>query len=167
MNILEAEKIPSAIKESRIEIYDEGDFIRDFKYPINKGEEDEKKEVSINSIPTPIIINKNYRNLLKKSIVISLHDFGVVRDDLEFIGNSRINGRPIYRYIGSDFSKFDLLYDEVVSLEDRGDFYIKPNSLSNYSEYLSTIIDNNIAYSDYIKDHLEKNIDYKEYHADV
>lgn len=52
------------------------------------------------------------KEILKNSILIMLK-IKEDRKDLDFIGESRINGRPIYRYIGKDFSTFDLEYEEV------------------------------------------------------
>lgn len=54
-------------------------------------------------------------NSLVTHICISL-DSPVFRPDLEFITNSRIDGKPIYKYIGKDFSKFNLPYEEVFSV---------------------------------------------------
>ena len=54
-------------------------------------------------------------NSLVTHICISL-DSPVFRPDLEFIANSRIDGKPIYKYIGKDFSKFNLPYEEVFSV---------------------------------------------------
>ena len=54
-------------------------------------------------------------NSLVTHICISL-DSPVFRPDLEFIANSRVDGKPIYKYIGKDFSKFTLPYEEVFSV---------------------------------------------------
>jgi hypothetical protein len=64
-----------------------------------------------------IIINRpkiSLPNNLGTSICISL-DYPVVRRDLEFISNSVLDNKPIYKYIGKDFNSFDLPYQEVFS----------------------------------------------------
>jgi hypothetical protein len=153
------EKIASAIKESRIDGYDKGDFIGDFKYPVKK-----EDDVPIRHISpyVPKVITSVYKEKLKSSIVISLYDLNVVRDDLEFIGKSRIDGRPIYRYVGEDFSKFDLPYEELVSTEDVPQIpistspYVDKNFLTEYSEYLADQLDKSIAYSEYVAESISK-----------
>lgn len=52
---------------------------------------------------------------LRGCIVIMLDEL-VQRNDLQFISRSRINGKPIYKYIGNDISKFNLKYEEIVSI---------------------------------------------------
>jgi hypothetical protein len=91
------------------------------------------------------------KDILKTSIVISLYDFEVERIDLEFIGNSRINGRPIYRYIGNDFSKFDLPYEELVSLDNYTGI-TNTDVSKEYDDYLSEMVDRNISYTEYLAD---------------
>jgi hypothetical protein len=66
----------------------------------------------------PRRITSQYKKIIQQSIVISL-ETACNRSDLEFISNSRVDGKPIYRYVGSDFSRFDLPYEEVISLEDK------------------------------------------------
>jgi hypothetical protein len=56
------------------------------------------------------------RELLKQSIVISL-DFPVDRPDLEFVANSRVDGKSIYRYIGQMPFNLDIPFEELISLE--------------------------------------------------
>ena len=60
-------------------------------------------------------LTKENKHLVRNSILISL-DFPVSRLDLEFIDNSKIDGKPIYRYCGQDFSSFNLPYEEIFSL---------------------------------------------------
>jgi hypothetical protein len=94
------------------------DFIGDFdisKLP-NKNLEI-KQDYFIPSVePKPMKMNKHNKDLLKRSIVISL-DFPVSRPDLEFIAKSRVDGRPIYRYIGEMPFKMDIPFEELMSLE--------------------------------------------------
>lgn len=73
----------------------------------------------------PMPMNSHTVDLLKQSIVISI-PFTTDRSDLEFIAFSRIDHQPIYRYIGNDFSKFDLPYTEIVSVERNMTERIKP-----------------------------------------
>jgi hypothetical protein len=129
-----------------------GEFIGDFKYPDEKkegvkGKKDKKSFV-------PMEMTQKNKDLLKTSIVISLYDFEVERIDLEFIGNSIINGRPIYRYIGNDFSKFDLPYEELVSLDNYKGI---PNTdvSKEYADYLSEMVDKSISYSEYVADSIK------------
>jgi len=143
------EEVISSIKDSK-KIHSEspyGSFVGDFKYPIGK-----KEVVKGKKVKSPMDMTEKNKELLKRSIVISLYDFGIERNDLEFIGNSRINGRPIYRYIGNDFSKFDLPYDELVSLDN----YLGPNTNTDlskeYADYLSEMVDKSISYSEYVAD---------------
>ena len=110
-----------------------GDFIGDFKprkatlSPEQLAFTDVKNFISgATSIGNPFKIDVNpqkkmkltteNKHLVRNSIVISL-DFPVSRPDLEFIDNSRIDGKPIYRYCGQDFSSFNLPYEEVFSLQ--------------------------------------------------
>ena len=143
------EEVISSIKDSK-KNYSEspyGSFVGDFKYPL------EKKEVVKNkSVKSPMEMSEKNKELLKRSIVISLYDFGIERNDLEFIGDSRVNGRPIYRYIGNDFSKFDLPYEELISLDNYFEPIINTDASKEYSDYLSDILDRNIAYSEYVAD---------------
>lgn len=80
----------------------------------------------------PKKINAQYKKTIQQSIVISL-EMACNRPDLEFIANSRVDGKPIYRYTGVDFSRFDLPYEEVVSLEEW-----KPNLVNNHGMPLKT-----------------------------
>jgi len=74
----------------------------------------------------PMPMNSHTKNLLKQSIVISI-PFTTDRSDLEFVAFSRIDHQPIYRYIGNDFSKFDLPYTEIISVEKPTADRIKPH----------------------------------------
>jgi hypothetical protein len=65
---------------------------------------------------SPMRITSDNIELLKKSIVISL-DFPVDRPDLEFVVNSRVDGKPIYRYTGKIPFHLDIPFEELVSLE--------------------------------------------------
>jgi hypothetical protein len=56
-----------------------------------------------------------HSNSLTTHICISL-DYPVLRPDLEFITNSVLDNKPIYKYIGKDFNRFDLPYEEVFSI---------------------------------------------------
>ena len=78
--------------------------------------------------PSPMRMTKSNRDLLKQSIVISL-ELPVDRSDLEFVGFSRMDGRAIYRYKGSNFSTFNIPYEEVISLES----YLGENWMQSYS----------------------------------
>lgn len=106
----EVQDVLSTIKKSK-QNEDSNSFIGEFKYPKEgpKNMAQKKRE--------PMELKPGNIELLNRSIVISLYDMDLgYRDDLQFIGISRINGKGIYRYIGKDFSKFDLPYEEVVSL---------------------------------------------------
>ena len=130
-----------------------GEFIGDFKYPDEKKENLKSKKDKPSFVPMEM--TQNNRDLLKRSIVIRLYDFNVERVDLEFIGNSRIDGRPIYRYIGNDFSKFDLPYEELVSLDN----YIGNTNTDvskEYADYLSEMIDQSISYTEYVAESISK-----------
>lgn len=61
-----------------------------------------------------IVSRPVFPDSLSSHICISL-DTPVVRPDLEFVTNSKIDGKPIYKYIGKDFSQFDLPYEEFFS----------------------------------------------------
>lgn len=155
------EEILSAVKKSTPESAEGHSFIGDFEYPINKI----KSESASVSRSKPKEITPSYKETLKKSIVISLLDEGVQRPDLEFVGKSRVDGRPIYRYIGSDFSKFDLPYSELFSVEDIPSFppqiqeTIEDSELlKSYSDYLSEQLDRSIAYSEYVAETISKEI---------
>jgi hypothetical protein len=101
----EIEEVISTIKKTK-STENNSSFMDEFKYPI------ENKTIKNGNIPMKLTpINKE---ILSKSIVISPYDLDLShRGDLEFIGNSRITGRGIYRYVGVDFSKFELEYDEI------------------------------------------------------
>ena len=131
-----------------------GEFIGDFKYPPEKKEKEKVRDKKDKKSFVSMEMTQNNKDLLKRSIVISLYDFEVERSDLEFIGNSRIDGRPIYRYIGNDFSKFDLPYEELVSLDN----YIGNTNTDvskEYADYLSEMVDQSIAYSEYVADSIK------------
>ena len=120
------------------------------------------KNISVETIEMslePKKLSTAYKALLKQSIVISL-DFPIKRFDLEFIANSKIDGKPIYRYIGSDFSTFDLPFEEVASLECGmvQNAYNKNNRkyASSYTDYLMENIDKSIKYSEYIAEHINR-----------
>jgi hypothetical protein len=124
-----------------------GEFIGDFKYPAVKKEEVKSKK---DKTPFgPMEMTPKNKDLLKRSIVISLYDFDIERSDLEFIGNSRIDSRPIYRYIGNDFSKFDLPYEELVSLDNYTGI-TNTDVSKEYADYLSEMIDRSISYTEYV-----------------
>jgi hypothetical protein len=109
--------------------------------------EESLKEAKSLSGPKPMIMNEANKKLLKESIVIMLKEIQKERNDLLFVGNSRINGNPIYIYKGSNISNFELPFEEVIGAED----YYTPN--------VSQIK----SYSDYISDNLYKTINYTEY----
>ena len=50
------------------------------------------------------------KEILKNSLIIMI-ERPIKSDELDFIGNSRINGKPIYRYIGKDFLSFRTKYE--------------------------------------------------------
>ena len=52
---------------------------------------------------------------ISESIIVSL-PYTVSETDLQFLGFSQIDNRPIYKYVGQDFSKFSHPYEECVSL---------------------------------------------------
>lgn len=74
----------------------------------------------IDMIPEPEKPATLTRQEARESIIIKL--FSKVEYprgyDLLWIGNSKIDGYPMYRYIGKDFSTFNLPYEEMVSLDD-------------------------------------------------
>ena len=76
-------------------------------------------------------MSKYNRRRLAEGIVISL-EFKVDRRDLEFVANSRIDGKPVYLYIGNDFRSFNLPYEEVVSSADS---YIAPTRRYNSNTF--------------------------------
>jgi len=131
----EIQDIISPIKETK-KSSDEVSFISGFKYPSEKREE--RKNI-------PMDITPRNREILNRSIVISPYDTELShRGDLEFIGNSRITGRGIYRYVGTDFSKFDLPYDEIVSIEQNFNLPVyedpyRSSVLNNSPEYYSEL----------------------------
>ena len=57
----------------------------------------------------------NEKLAIKKSIIIKLEKM-ISRKDLAFISLSKIDGKPIYKYIGHKFFTFDLPYEELVSI---------------------------------------------------
>ena len=153
------EGIFSAIKKSSSGSAESHSFVGDFKYPVKK-----KEDIPVRYISPyePKVITSGYKEKLKSSIVISLYDRDVIRDDLEFVGKSRIDGRPIYRYIGEDFSKFDLPYEELVSIEDVPQIQrltspdVEKDSLIEYCDYLADQLDKSIAYSEYVAESISK-----------
>jgi hypothetical protein len=60
-----------------------------------------------------------YKALLRRSIVIAL-DNPVHRKDLEFVAVSRVDGCPIYRYIGPLPFSLDIPYTELFSTVGSG-----------------------------------------------
>lgn len=50
------------------------------------------------------------KEILKNSLIIMI-ERPIKSDELDLIGNSRINGKPIYRYIGKDFLSFRAKYE--------------------------------------------------------
>lgn len=154
------DEILSAVKKST-KVSGEGhSFLEDFEYPVRKKEIIDVSEYKLIDAEK---ITSEYKEKLKESIVISLYDLNVQRSDLEFICKSRIDGRPIYRYIGNDFSKFDLPYEELISLESIDQFpreiqekISESDLLKSYSDYLVEQLDRNIAYSEYIAESISK-----------
>ena len=153
----EIQEVISTIKETKSSD-DKSSFISDFKYP----SENRKEE----RIIRPMELTPRNKEIISKSIVISLYDTELShRKDLEFIGNSRITGRGIYRYVGNDFAKFDLPYEEIVSLDTKigtiPDPYVPDRlpvidkelkRMQDYCDYVAENLDKNIAYSNYISD---------------
>ena len=134
----------------------ESEFMKGFIHSGNDNEIDfstyKTQEIDLENYmqsPKPMEMNYENRKKLSESIVISL-DIPVSRNDLEFVGNSHVDGKPIYRYTGINFSTFNLPYDEVASIEryisklKRDD--LAP-SLNNYVKYVDKAIDN--SYSNY------------------
>jgi hypothetical protein len=156
----EIQEVISTIKETKSS-KDKSSFIADFKYPM----EDKKEERRIR----PMELTPRNKEILNKSIVISPYDTEIShRKDLEFIGNSRITGRGIYRYVGDDFSKFDLPYEEIVSLDTKFESIPDPyvperlpviekelKRMQDYCDYVAENLDKNIAYSNYISELME------------
>jgi len=124
----EIQEIVSAVKETK-ESSDGASFMSDFKYPNN--------EIKGNNKKIPMDLTPRNMEILNRSIIISPYDSDLShRNDLEFIGDSRITGRGIYRYVGNDFSKFDLPYEEIITL-DNYPTYNDP--YRNNSEYYSNL----------------------------
>jgi hypothetical protein len=145
----EIQEVISTIKETKSSD-DKSSFISDFKYPSEKKKEE--REIR------PMELTPRNKEIISKSIVISPYDTELShRKDLEFIGNSRITGRGIYRYKGDDFSKFDLPYEEIVSLDTKfgtiPDPYV-PERLPVIDKELKRMQD----YCDYVAENLDKNI---------
>lgn len=149
----------------------DNEFLNDFDF--SKTSSDKLKiqkqvhQETIEMSPEPKKLSESYKKVLVNSIVISL-DIPVDRVDLEFVANSRMDGKPIYRYIGTDFSKFDLPFEEVASLEcgktqNSHDFNLNNRS---YADYLRGNVEKTIAYSDYLRGNLDKTIAYREYIAE-
>lgn len=116
----EVQEVISAIKKKEGRSPEiRSSFMDDFKYP---------KEKTIDRSETPIKLTPSNKEILNNSIIISLYDTDMsYRKDLQFICRSRINGRCIYRYIGNNFSEFDLPFEEVVSFDN---YYPEPKKLS-------------------------------------
>lgn len=55
--------------------------------------------------------NHEKKKLLSDSIMI-MSDTRVISHELDLVGYSKINGNPIYRYIGKDFTNFVKSYPE-------------------------------------------------------
>ena len=70
--------------------------------------------VAVEKTQKPMEMSKYNKRRLSEGIVISL-EFKVDRRDLEFVGNSRVDGKPVYLYVGNDFGSFNLPFEEVVS----------------------------------------------------
>ena len=154
----EIQEIISTIKETKSSD-DKSSFIADFKYPF----ENKKEEIGIR----PMELTPRNKEIISKSIVISPYDTELShRKDLEFIGNSRITGRGIYRYVGNNFSNFDLPYEEIVSLDTS--FVAIPDP---YVPERLPVIDNELKrmqdYCDYVAENLDKNIAYSNYISEL
>ena len=70
-----------------------------------------KPSIKSMDLSNPYVLDK-----LRGAIIISPYeeiDLMFLRKDLEFVGVSRITGRGIFKYIGNDFAKFDLPYEEI------------------------------------------------------
>jgi hypothetical protein len=153
------EEILSAVKKSTKDSAESHSFLEDFEYPVRKKEIIDISEYRLIDAEK---ITSEYKEKLKSSIVISLYGLNVQRSDLEFICKSRIDGRPIYRYIGHDFSKFDIPYEELVSIEDVLQIPrltspdVERDSLIEYCDYLADQLDRNIAYSEYVAESISK-----------
>jgi hypothetical protein len=156
----EIQEVISTIKETKSS-EDKSSFIADFKYPSEKKKEERRIR--------PMELTPRNKEIISKSIVISPYDTEIShRKDLEFIGNSRITGRGIYRYTGDDFSKFDLPYEEIVSLDTKFETIPDPyvherlpvidkelKRMQDYCDYVAENLDKNIAYSNYISELME------------
>lgn len=154
----EIQEVISTIKETKSS-EDKSSFIADFKYPF----ENKKEERGIR----PMWLTPRNKEIISKSIVISPYDTELShRTDLEFIGNSRITGRGIYRYVGNDFSKFELPYEEIISLDTKfesiPDPYV-PERLPIIDKELKRMQD----YCDYVAENLDKNIEYSNYISEL
>jgi hypothetical protein len=153
----EIQEVISTIKETKSS-GDKSSFIADFKYPLENKKGDRRN--------TPMELTPRNKELISKSIVISPYDTELShRTDLEFIGNSRITGRGIYRYVGNDFSKFELPYEEIISLDTKFEPITEPyipqrlpvideelKRMQDYCDYVAENLDKNIAYSNYISE---------------
>jgi hypothetical protein len=153
----EIQEVISTIKETKSSD-DKSSFIADFKYPSEKKKEERRIR--------PMELTPKNKELISKSIVISPYDTELShRKDLEFIGNSRITGRGIYRYVGNNFSNFDLPYEEIVSLDTKSETIPDPyvperlpvideelKRMQDYCDYVAENLDKNIAYSNYISE---------------
>ena len=154
----EIQDVISTIKETKSSD-DKPSFIADFKYPFENKKEDRRN--------TPMELTPRNKEILNKSIVISPYDTELShRNDLEFIGNSRITGRGIYRYVGNDFSKFELPYEEIISLDTKFEPIKDP-----YVPQRLPVIDNELKrmqdYCDYVAENLDKNIAYSNYISEL
>lgn len=153
----EIQEVISTIKETKSSD-DKSSFIADFKYPFEKKKEGRGIR--------PMELTPRNKEIISKSIVISPYDTELShRKDLEFIGNSRITGRGIYRYVGNNFSNFDLPYEEIVSLDTKFEAIPDPyvperlpvideelKRMQDYCDYVAENLDKNIAYSNYISE---------------
>lgn len=95
------------------------------------------------SFDEPMVMNSTNKARLRSGIIVSL-EFKVNRKDLEFVGISRIDGKPIYLYTGTDFSHFNLPFEEVYASPEE---LVKP---VDYSDWLARGLDNSIKYSEYV-----------------
>jgi hypothetical protein len=132
LDSLMGDGIKTHIKETKQ--VDKQDFIGDFdimKLPKREPLKENRDYIIPSVEQKPMRMTKQNKDLLKRSIVISL-DFPVSRPDLEFIAKSRIDGRPIYRYIGEMPFKMDIPFEELMSLEG---FHVPSDANRNQRSY--------------------------------
>ena len=75
------------------------------------GESVDKKPAKVAPYKS-VLSDAEKRALLASSIIIMMKS-PVSSSDLEYIGKSRINGRPIYRYTGDDFASLYSYYSDM------------------------------------------------------